>query len=123
MQICGGDAAHTLRQAERFWPSLSRSDRTNLDYFRGCIVADRFWHELYGAAEPDADNLHVLQLGFSHLVVNGFILYSMHRHARTVLQNVPIHSPDGAQVTIAPKIRAAANTPVLEYYSSSKLLE
>jgi len=65
----------------------------------GRLVADSARHELHRPAQSDADAVHVLQLGLSHLLVDGVLLHPVSRHARPLLQNVPLHSTDGAQVS------------------------
>jgi len=78
------------------------ADQTTADQTTAAGADDDARYELHGAAEPDADALHVLQLRLPHLLVDGIVLHPHARHARPLLENVPLHSTDGAQVSTDP---------------------
>jgi len=82
-----------------------------MDHIGRNLVADRSRHELHRAARTDANAVHVLQLGLSHLLVDGILLYPLYRHVAALLENFPRHSQEGAQVgrRIGP-LAAAATT-------------
>jgi len=115
VKVLRSNSTDQVFETQEFKPRLHHVG-PDVDHFCRDLVADSSRDELHRPPCDDAEAVHVLQLRFPDLLVDGVVLYPVHRHDAALLANLSRDSPEGAQV--GRRVGAVATAPHRQDFAS-----